>query len=73
VVGYGKAIVLHKCPMVSLLVLVSWTITFLPTLKSTFRGEGFPRDCKSRERKCLLVHLRDYLAEKGYIPGVVLG
>jgi hypothetical protein len=41
-----KAIALHKCPMVSLLVLVSWTVTFLPTLRAPLEGKGFLRDCR---------------------------
>jgi hypothetical protein len=34
-IGYGKAIVPHKYPMVFLLITNVWTTTFFPTLKST--------------------------------------
>ena len=52
--------------------LASSTITFLPTL-DTMKGEGIPEGLFSREWNFLLVRLRDCLAEKGYIPSVVLG
>jgi hypothetical protein len=45
----------------------------LVNTKRTFRGEGFSEGLHSIERKCLLLCLRDYLAEKWYISGVVLG
>jgi hypothetical protein len=45
----------------------------LANVESTFKGEGFPKELQSRERKIILVHGRDYLENKVYIPSVVLG
>jgi len=41
--------------------------------ENTFIGEGLSEGLQSRERKLLLVILRNYLLDKGYIPDVVLG
>jgi len=51
--------------------LAASTIIFSPTL-DTLKGEGIPEGLFSREWNFLLVRLRDCLAEKGYMPGVVL-
>jgi len=51
--------------------LAASTIIFSTTL-DTLKGEGIPEGLFSSERNFLLVRLRDCLAEKGYMPGVVL-
>jgi hypothetical protein len=39
--------------------------------ESTKVGEGFLEGVLNKERKYILVHLRDYILEKRYINGVV--
>jgi hypothetical protein len=61
----GKAIVLHKYPMAPLLMLVSWIVTFFPTLRTMKEGNGILEGLLSRKRKGLLVLLRDCGVENG--------